>query len=310
MTTMKPTQIEPHLLEFRERINRNSSAANAAVPWPVEMQLSEHEATSLDGSVFEVKRFVPRVVHSQSKGAQPTRAVVFAFGGGFVAGSVDVFRNFIAVFAERSETQVFAPQWRTAPEHPYPAGVEDVYATIKWLQANSKQFNVDPARILIAGISAGATLAAGVTLLARDRGLEPPIAAQVLRYPTLNDQTELEPDSTREKMLWWNATQNETAWTAYMGGLAKHARNDATTPCYAAPARAKDFARLPPAHLGVGDYDLFRDEIDLYAQKLRAAGGRADYFNYPESPHGFDGVPGSVQGSIMWDREAAFIREF
>ncbi|KAH7304431.1 Alpha/Beta hydrolase protein [Stachybotrys elegans] len=302
--------IDPEVLAIRESVNRNTQWASDQIPWPAGMQETTHTATSLDGTKIEVRHLVPKVVSDQPPTACPNRAVVYVFGGGFVGGSVDIFRGFLGAFSELGETQLFAPAWRIAPENSWSDGVEDVYATVQWLQKNAKTFNVDPARILVAGQSAGATLAAGVTHLARDRLLSPPIAAQVLRYASLNDTSVLEPNSTREQFLSWTANQTEIVWMARMGGLNKTQRNIINTPPYAAPSRALLMKSLPPAHIGVGDYDIFRDENKLYADRLQAAGVAVEYFNYPESPHGFDGVPGSVQGRIMWDNEAAFVKKF
>jgi acetyl esterase/lipase len=302
--------IDPEVLAIRESVKRNTQWASDQIPWPEGMKESSHTAISYDGTEIEVRHLVPKVVLGQQPASRPNRAVVFAFGGGFVGGSVDIFRGFLAIFSELSETQLFAPAWRIAPENSWSDGVEDVYATVQWLQKNAESFNVDPARILVAGQSAGATLAAGVTHLARDRLLAPPLAAQVLRYAALDDTSVLEPGSSREKYLSWTAKQSEIAWTARMGGVSRTQRNIDNTPPYAAPSRALHMESLPPAHIGVGDYDIFRDENQTYSDRLRAAGVEVEFFLYPESPHGFDGMPGSVQGRIMWDNEAAFVKKF
>ena len=322
--------IDSRVLAIRESVNRNTKWASDQIPWPQGMHESSHTTTSIDGTQLEVRRFVPKAVLGQPLDAGASRAVIYVFGGGFVGGSVDIFRGFLAVFGELSGTQVFAPAWRIAPENTWLDGVEDVFATLKWLQKNADDFNIDPARIVIAGQSAGATVAAGVTQLAQDQLHTPPIAAQVLRYPSLSDTTVLEPNSTRKEFLTWTEEQGEIVWTARMGGLSKGTlkeslitreepcancgvvaqRNDINTPPFAAPARAKVLESLPPAHIAVGDYDLFRDENKLYAERLRAAGVEVEFFNYPESPHGFDGIPGNTQGKVMWDREAAFVKKF
>ncbi|VUC28147.1 unnamed protein product, partial [Clonostachys rosea] len=127
----------PDPLEVRERVNEIIKAVGDGLPWPEGMQEEKHTATSLDDSTLEIRRFVPKALLGRTPDSPPERAVIFAFGGGMTAGSVEVFRGFIATIAQQSATQVFAPQWRIAPENPYPAGVEDVYSSMVWLQANA-----------------------------------------------------------------------------------------------------------------------------------------------------------------------------
>ncbi|KEY68193.1 hypothetical protein S7711_09104 [Stachybotrys chartarum IBT 7711] len=123
---------------------------------------TRHAATSFDGSIMDVHEFLPAAVPDHD---------------GFAGGSVDIFRGFITTFSELSGAQVFASWWYIALEHPYPAKVEDVFATVQWTQQTTSQFDIDPARIVIGMQSTSAIVAAGAALLARDRGLEPAIAA-------------------------------------------------------------------------------------------------------------------------------------
>lgn len=219
MTESSSTKYDPEALRIRGFVNHSTTAASDLIQWPTGMEEHQLWTESLDGTQLEVRRFIPKVVVDQPGDASQNRAVVFAFGGAFVGGSVDIFRGFISIFGELSGTQVFAPQWRTAPEHPYPAGVEDVYATVQFIQKNASRFNIDPARIVIAGLSAGGTLAAAVSILARDRNLQPAIAAQVLRYPALDDAAVLKPHPARKEPGWWTQRDNDTIWKAYMGGI-------------------------------------------------------------------------------------------
>lgn len=173
-------------------------------------------ATSTDGSKLNITRFMPLAVQ-QTQDTAPRRAVVYAFGGGLIAGSVAACHNMIASFAEQTATQVFAPDYRLAPEHPYPAALNDVYSCITWLQARAGEFNGDPARIITFGQSAGGTLTAAAALRARDEGLAPPIAAQVLRYPMLDDRTRMDSEDPRFPFLTWSPSSNMIAWRAYLG---------------------------------------------------------------------------------------------
>lgn len=206
---------------IRESTTKFSKMASDALPFPAGMTTSVSTTTSADGSKLNITRFVPLAVQQQGKDAAPNRAIIWAFGGGLVAGSVAISFNVIASFAEHTGTQIFAPDYRLAPEHPYPAALEDVYACITWLQAHAKEFNVDPARIVTVGQSAGGGLAAAAALKARDEGLTPPIAAQVLRYPMLDDRTRMDPQDPKFPYLVWTPSGNSLAWRAYLGEKAK-----------------------------------------------------------------------------------------
>lgn len=209
---------------IRESTTKFTKMASDAMPFPAGMTTSVSTTTSADGSKLKITRFVPLAVQQQSQGTAPNRAIIWAFGGGLVAGSVAISFNVIANFAERTGTQVFAPDYRLAPEHPYPAALEDVYTCITWLQAHADEFNVDPARIVTLGQSAGGGLAAAAALKARNEGLTPPIAAQVLRYPMLDDRTQMDPQDPKFPFLVWTPHGNRLAWKAYLGGDGNDAK--------------------------------------------------------------------------------------
>lgn len=189
-----------------------------SMPWPEGMEESDHKIQSLDGTEIMVRRLVPLSAATATAGPAPQRAAVWAFGGGFFSGSVDVCARVAAQLAEASGTQVFAVDYRLAPEDPFPRAVEDMYAAVRWLQANSASFGVDPARVVIAGQSAGGGLAAGAALMARDRGLEVPLAGQILKYPMLDDRTAIDEGSPLWPHLSWTVRFNDMAWKAYLGG--------------------------------------------------------------------------------------------
>lgn len=216
----RPATKDPYII--REHTNSSLKAACDGLPYPAGMTESVSTSVSTDGSEFKITRFVPLSAQKDNVSAQ--RAIVFAFGGGMIAGSVDISRNIIASFAEASQTQVFAPDYRLAPEHPFPAALEDVYSTVTWLQAHASEFNVDPARIVLFGMSSGGNLAAATALKARDEALDPPIAAQVLRYPMLDDQAKIDPEDPRFPYLTWFPSSNAIVWNAYLGGSNKNCK--------------------------------------------------------------------------------------
>jgi acetyl esterase/lipase len=173
-------------------------------------------------------------------------------------------------------------EYRLAPEHPHPTPVEDCYAALGWLTAHAAELGVDPARIAVMGDSAGGGLAAGVALLARDRG-GPALARQVLVYPMLDDRTRT-PDPEIVPYATWTYDDNVTGWDALLGEAAG---TDDVSP-YAAPARALELAGLAPAYIEVGELDAFRDEDVAYARRLAGAGVSTELHVHPGCPHGFE----------------------
>jgi acetyl esterase/lipase len=179
--------------------------------------------------------------------------------------------------------------YRIAPEHPHPTPVEDCYAALRWLAEGAATLGVDPARIGVMGDSAGGGLAAGVCLLARDRG-GPPVAAQLLIYPMLDDRTHT-PDPALLPFLTWSYDDNITGWAALLGDKARidGAGTGAVSP-YAAPARATDLTGLPDTYIDVGDLDIFRDEDITYARRLSDAGVPTELHLHPGCPHAFEAL--------------------
>lgn len=213
----------------------------------------------------------------------PQQAPLFFWihGGGMVLGGVEHDDDMCMARAERLNVLVASVEYRLAPEHPYPAPIEDCYAGLLWCHANAAELGVDRGRFAIGGASAGGGLAAGLALLARDRG-EVDIAFQFLVYPMIDDRNITESSHAIVDPRLWNRGANELGWNAYLAGQA----GNADVSPYAAPARAKELAGLPPAYINVGDLDLFLDEDIAYAQALMRAGVAAELHVYPGAFHG------------------------
>ncbi|KAI1131758.1 Alpha/Beta hydrolase protein [Nemania abortiva] len=281
---LMPKPVINDIYDVRRGANTALTASNATLVVPEEVPETKHTITSLDGTSIDVHRFVPAAAAADPK---TQRAILYAFGGGMVAGSIDVWRQGIKELAYRTGSQVFAVHYRLAPEHPAPAAVEDFYSAAKWLQENATEFNVDPKRVILYGPSAGGGIAAGTSLMIRDKGLPYPPAALMLIYPMIDDRTVLPADHPVQEFLIWTSKNNDLAWKAYLG-REREERTDENVPIYGAPARAKDLSGLPDTYIDVGGLDLFVNEDIEYARRLQAAGVYVEFHLFPGVPHGFE----------------------
>ena len=227
-----------------------------------------------------------RVHRPTTAGEGPLPAVLWLHGGGFLIGSPEQDDELCRKIADEIGAIVAAPAYRLAPKHVFPAALDDAYAALTWL---AKRDDVDASRVAVAGGSAGGGLAAQVALHARDRG-EVRLAAQILVYPMLDDRTVNRTDLDESGHRLWDNRSNRIGWSSYLGQEA----GSAEASPIAVPSRNADLAGLPPAWIGVGDLDLFRDEDLDYAERLRAAGVACDTIVIDGVFHGFDGIlPGS-----------------
>lgn len=209
--------------------------------------------------------------------------VVLLHGGGMIMGDRFLGVQQVLDWVDRFDAVVVTVEYRLAPEHPDPLPVEDCYAGLVWAADHADELGIDPARLLVAGSSAGGGLAAGVALLARDRG-GPALAGQVLVYPMLDDRGTSVSSRQYVRVGVWDRGSNETGWGALLG----ERRGTGAVSIYAAPARASDLAGLPPAYIEVGSAEVFRDEDVAYASRLWEHGVQAELHVWPGSFHGAD----------------------
>lgn len=250
------------------------------------------EVKSFDGAKISVSRFA-QAKHRRplKEGEAPRAAVYHVHGGGMVAGSVEIFapqsRRNVAMW----DVQVFAVEYRLAPENPAPGPVEDAFAGLRWLSQMAESMGIDPARIVMYGDSAGGGIAAGTALLARDRKLAPAVAKQVLVYPMLDDRRRYGADWPVREFLAWTETDNKMGWEAYLGE-DKAGRDEAEVSIYAAPGRARpdELVGLPRTYVDTAGLDLFCDDDVAFAAKLLAAHVEVELHLYPGVPHGFEGA--------------------
>jgi acetyl esterase/lipase len=240
-------------------------------------------------------------VYRPRHAAQPVPAMLWLHGGGFVFGAPEFDQeNNIATVRELG-ILVAAIDYRLAPKHPFPAPMEDAYAALTWLHGSADALGVARGRYAIAGSSAGGGLAAGLALMAHDRG-EVPVAFQLLLYPMLDDRTVLRTDVDTSNLRMWDTASNRYGWTSYLGGRAP---GSAGVSAYAAPARREDLSGLPPVWMGTGGFDLFHDENLAYARRLAAAGTPCELRVVAGAYHGFDAI--SRNARVSQDFRSSYV---
>lgn len=215
----------------------------------------------------------------------PAPALLWMHGGGMVVGSPEQDDRTNIAFVRELGITVAAVRYRLAPDNPAPAEVEDAYAALLGLVAQAAELHVDPTRIAVGGASAGAGVAAGLAILAHDRG-EVQLAFQLLIYPMLDDRTTARTDIGSRDVRVWTPKSNRFGWGAYLGGAVG---GDDVSP-YAAAARRDDLRGLPAAWIGVGTLDLFHDEDVEYARRLNAAGVPCELYVVNGAFHAFDAI--------------------
>ncbi|WP_407360916.1 alpha/beta hydrolase [Microbacterium sp. LBN7] len=205
-------------------------------------------------------------------------------GGGMIVGhrSWETARV-VDIVAEHRVVAVNV-EYRLAPEHPFPAGVEDCYAGFVWLHENAAALGVDPDRIIVGGGSAGGGLTAAVALMARDRQ-GPVMAGQLLLCPMIDNTNTTVSSRQYDGIGTWQREMNLLAWSCVLG---EELAFSAEAPAYAAASRATDVSNLPPAFIEVGEAEAFRDEDTEYALRLWATGGQAELHVWGGGAHGFD----------------------
>ncbi|KAK2016913.1 hypothetical protein LZ32DRAFT_635548 [Colletotrichum eremochloae] len=281
LIAFRPPRRPTNALELRASVNAGLSAMlRHALPDGIVE--TKHDVKSFDGETIALYEFAPAV--NETSGKQP--ALIYLHGGGIVGGDIDPYsRPLAAKAAVETGLRVFAVEYRLPPEFPYPTAAEDCYASLAWLSQNAESLDVDPARIGLYALSAGGGIAAGAAMMARDRGLSPPLAKQILIYPMLDDRTRALADNPLCQFLTWTDTSNQIGWNAYLGeGKA----GGAEIPVYAAPGRAVDVANLPSTYIEVGGLDLFCADAVAFASRLASANVQMELHVYPGLPHIFD----------------------
>ena len=236
-------------------------------------------------------------------GEGPSPVLVFLHGGGWVRGSLDAYDGLCRRLANGAECVVVSVAYRRAPEHPFPAGLEDCYAATEWVVENAATIEGDPDRVAVGGDSAGGNLSAAVTLAARDRD-GPDLAHQLLIYPATNPPSVRWFDSYDENGEGYLLTMDSVEWY-----LEQYTEPADVGNAYAFPLRARDLSGLPPATVLTAGFDPIRDEGVAYAERLTEAGVEVDHLHYDSQIHAFVSLYEHIdEGCEAIDEMAARVR--
>lgn len=240
---------------------------------------------------------IPIRMYTPKSSNKPLPAVVFFHGGGWTLGQIETHDIPCRQLANASGCVVISVDYRLAPEHRFPKGLEDCYTATRWVFDHANELHIDENRIAVGGDSAGGNLAAAVTLLAKDRG-GPYIWSQILIYPAVDVLQSIEKspyESIRENAYAPGLTSSITIsfWDHYLA-TDKDVEN-----MYAAPIKAKDVSGLPQAYIITAEYDPIRDEGEEYALKLQESGVDVKLTRYNGLCHGFLSMPLPMNEKII-----------
>jgi len=258
--------------EAREYYMQARLVAN---PEPPELLSAESLAIPAPRGRIPARIYTPKKLR-KADGLAP--GLVFFHGGGWVIGNLETHDVVCRKLAHEGEMIVMSVDYRLAPEHRFPAAVEDAVTATKWVAANAKGLGIDASRLVVGGDSAGGNLAAVVSLHARENG--PKLAGQLLVYPATDFSRKHPSHSEPETSILLTHTVVTWFMNNYLGDADI---ND----WRASPARARTLADLPPAYVLTAGADPLRDEGDEYAARLKEAGVAVTYRHFPGQFHGF-----------------------
>ena len=226
--------------------------------------------------------------------------IYFIHGGGMILGDIDEEDPVATMICEHVDAVVVSVEYRLAPEHPYPAPVEDCYAGLVWMARRAEELRFDPDRLAVYGGSAGGGLTIATSMLARDRGF-PALRFQMPIYPMIDDRNETPSCHEITDIGLWDRAGNIEAWQWYLG--------DGKADQYAAPARAEDLTGLPPTYIDVGTVDVFRDEDIAFATRLMQAGVPTELHVNPGAYHAAEVfAPDAALSQRIWARRIEALR--
>jgi acetyl esterase/lipase len=274
--------LDPEVAEAIKMVPFDDLTVDVLPPLRVRFEMPVSDRVERTDQVVPGDPAVSVRVH-RPKGAEGALPCVYSMhGGGYVLGTNLFDDMMFDDLCPKLGVIGVSVDYRLAPETPYPGPLEDCYRGLQWTYEHAETLGIAADCIGVMGVSAGGGLAAGLCLLARDRG-EIPVAFQLLDQPMLDDR-QITPSSRQDELAVWSKNSNTFGWKAYLGDL--YGRDD--VPATAAPARSTDLSRLPPALVSVGAADGFRDEDIDYATRLNQAGVPTELHVYPGACHGFN----------------------
>jgi acetyl esterase len=245
----------------------------------LELPEPEHVAEVVDRPLAGPAGEIPIRVYLPDA-ARPLPALVYFFGGGWVLGSLETADAVCRRLANSVACAVVSVSYRRAPEHPFPAGLDDCHAATCWVAEHAAEHGLDGDRLAVGGASSGGNLAAAVALLARERG-GPRLSFQLLVYPPLDHRAGTTSMHERPEAPFFSPEDVAWCWSHYLAD-AVHGESP-----LASPLRSRDLNGLPPALVITAELDPLRDEGELYAERLREAGVAAELVRFDEMVHGF-----------------------
>ncbi len=268
-------------------VQARANAASRPRAQGPEVASVENRSIAGPGGPVPIRVYKPAGPSTSSGRMEALPAIVWAHGGGMVIGTLETCDYICRKLCVNVGCVVVSVDYRLAPEHTFPAAPDDFYVATEWVADKADELGVDVERISVGGESAGANLAAAVTLMARDRG-GPSLVHQTLVNPMLDtnfDTASYNENAegyflTRKTMMWY--------WEQYLGS------SEGTKDPYAVPLQAKDVSGLPPALLIVGEFDPLRDETEAYGARLAAAGVATTCTRYDGGVHNFFNMPPTV----------------
>ncbi|WP_033287643.1 alpha/beta hydrolase [Amycolatopsis jejuensis] len=289
-----PATITPDLIPLLQETSARTEQAMA--------DLSARFGVGLRG--YPVEAGLEVVVARPPQAGPRAPVLYFVHGGGMIMGSAVFGLDLVLPWAVELGALVVSVDYRLAPQFPDPIPAQDCFAGLRWVLAHAGELDADPSRIVLVGHSAGAGLAAGLAQRVRDTD-GPALRGQLLMCPMLDDRERTPSSVELDGDGVWDRTSNRTGWTALLGDR----RGGPDVPAYAAPARARDLAGLPPAYLDVGSAEVFRDEVADYASRIWQAGGAAELHVWPGAYHCFEIVaPESQLGRAARAARIAWLR--
>ena len=289
-----------NLTQTRQELNRMTLETAAAVEGFDHVDVEDRR---IDGPSPGQSLRLRLYSSGEPEGLRP--CLLWIHGGGYILGCPEMDEQLLCRKAGELGCLVVAVDYRLAPEHPYPAALDDCDAALGWILENATALGVDTGTLVLGGASAGGGLAAALALRARDQR-PGAITFQCLIYPMLDHRTGTAARESTGDYWLWGEDHNRFAWNAYLGA------NDLThgVSPFASPAAAKRLEGLPPTYLCIGDQDLFYEEDIDYARRLGESGVAVELEVVPGAPHGFDKLPAPISEQSLQRRFKALAQHF